>query len=475
MGNENESTGALFGDLPIPERTEEAPRGPGVARVMSAHREQVELRACDLDSLLSREHPARAVWAFVESLDLEPLYRRIRAVDGHAGRPAIDPKILVALWLYATSDGVGSARELDRLCESEDAYRWLCGGVGVNYHALADFRTGHAGWLDAMLTKSIAALVDRGAVKLELVSQDGLRIRARAKAGSFRRRQRLELLLAEARGQVLTLKRELAADPYASQRRKQAARERVIREREARVSEAMATMRELEALTPPEPSQDAEDRDDPPDPPGSGTGGGAPTPAKKKQRSPVLRVSTTDPDARVMKMADGGFRPAFNAQLVVDTQTQLITTVDVSNEGTDIRQLAPLHRRFLAQYGRAPGHWLADGGFVNLQAIDALDAAGTQPCLPLPRSRKPATDPHRRKRGDSEAVAGWRAFMGTDRARAMYRQRGASVECANAHLRRRGLVQLPTYGLAKARAVVLWHALAHNVMRLVSLGIPVTA
>ena len=149
-------------ELPVPATPREPVEAPnaGVARVMVAQRDQVELRACDLDSLLGSDHAARTVWAFVQSLDIEPLHTKIKAVEGVAGRPAIDPAILVALWLWATIDGVGSAREIDRLCERDDAYRWICGGVGVNYHTLADFRTRHVAWLDAQLTRSIASLLD---------------------------------------------------------------------------------------------------------------------------------------------------------------------------------------------------------------------------------------------------------------------------------------------------------------------------
>lgn len=190
---EVQRSAALFDDLPVlPDGQVPAADAPkGRPRVQSAHRNQIELRACDLDALLAPDHAARTVWAFVQSLDLAPPYARIKAVEGRAGRAAIDPAILVGLWLYATIDGVGSARELDRLCERDDAYRWLCGGVGVNYHSLADFRTEHTAWLDAQLTRSVAALFDRGLVRLNRVAQDGMRVRAHAKAASFRRRDRV--------------------------------------------------------------------------------------------------------------------------------------------------------------------------------------------------------------------------------------------------------------------------------------------
>lgn len=300
----------------------------GTPRLMCAQRHQVELRACDLDALLAPDHPARSVWAFVQSLDLTPLYAAIKSVRGSAGAPAIDPAILVALWLWATVDGVGSARELDRLCERDDTYRWICGGVGVNYHTLSDFRTRHTAWLDEQLTRSIAALLERRLVTLNVVSQDGMRVRASAKAASLRRKERLQLLHEQARAQVQALKAELGEDAGASSRRKQAARERAVREREQRLAQALATMHEIERLRPPKKDKKAKAKSrDKNEPPGD-------TPAAKPDPQP--RVSTTDPEARVMKMADGGFRPAFNAQLAVDAATQLIAAVEVVNSGSDM-------------------------------------------------------------------------------------------------------------------------------------------
>lgn len=464
-----QSQAGLFGqgELPAaPAEARPAKRG-GAARVMSPQRHQVELRAVDLDSLLALDHPARTVWAFVQSMDLGPLYARIKSVDGRGGAPAIDPAILVALWLWATIDGVGSAREVDRLCERDDAYRWICGGVGVNYHSLADFRTEHEAWLDAQLTRSIASLLDRRLVTLNVVAQDGLRVRAHAKAASFRRRQRLAELHAQAQVQVHALKRELAEDAGASARRKQAAAERAAREREQRLAAALATMDKLERKPMSEPSQPKPSkrrgrRDGDDGPPDAGT-------SAKPQPEP--RVSTTDADARVMKMADGGFRPAFNAQLAVDADTQLIAAVAVTNSGSDMGQMNPMHQDIQQRYATTPDHWLADGGFTKLQAIDELTARGTQPVLPPPRSRNPDIDPLAPKTTDTPAQAQWREFMASDVAKALYIRRGAAVECANAQLRRRGLTRFNVRGLIKARAVLLWHALAHNLMRMRSLDI----
>ncbi|WP_043458257.1 IS1182 family transposase [Azohydromonas australica] len=439
--------------------------------MLRAQRDQVELRPCELDALLAPNHPVRSVWAFVQALDLAPLYAVIKSVRGGAGAPATDPAILVALWLWATIDGVGSARELARLCERDDAYRWICGGVGVNHHSLSDVRTQHAAWLDAQLTRSMAALMERKLVTLNVVAQDGMRVRAAAKAASLRRRERLQRLHELAQAQLHALKAELHEDAGASSRRKQAAQERAAREREQRLAQALATLDKIERLPPPKKkNKKAKGRDHDGLPP-PGAGSAAPTPKPE----PEPRVSTTDPEARVMKMADGGFRPAFNAQLAVDAPTQLIAAVAVTNSGSDMGQMAPMHQQLVQRYGRVPKHWLGDGGFTKLQAIEELHTQGTQAVVPPPSSRNPAIDPFAPKDSDSAALAQWRALMGSDEGKALYRQRGATVECANAQLRRRGLQQFNVRGLLKAHAVLLWHALAHNLMRMRSLGVTLAA
>lgn len=402
----------------------------------------MELRPTHLDGLLPPDHRARLVWDFVEGLDLSPLHDRIRAVEGHPGRPPIDPAILVSLWLYATLEGVGSARALARLCGEHDAYRWLCGGVGVNHHTLADARVDHADVLDRLLTDSVAALVADGLVTLDRVAQDGMRVRASAGAASFRRRDALGAALADAEARVAALRAELGDDPAATSRRVAAARERAARERAERVRHALGRLPAVEAARR--------------------RGGRAPEDA---------RASTTDPEARVMKMADGGFRPALNAQLATDTVSQVIVGVDVGDVGSDHGALTPMLAQLTARHGRAPGAMLVDGGFVNLAEIEALahSHCGTTLYAPPATPRDPARDPHAPLPGDHPAVAAWRVRMGTDAAKRIYRERASAAECVNALARNRGLRQLPVRGLAKARAVLLWFALAHNLMRTVAL------
>jgi transposase len=416
---------------------DEEPRG--AARVVSPNRAQMELRPVDLEGLLPADHPARAVWEFVESLDLSPLYAEIESVEGRAGRPATDPRIFVALWLYATVEGVGSARAIERLCGQHDAYRWICGGVSVNHHSLSDFRVRRVEWLDGVLTQSVAVLMDSGLVRLQRVAQDGVRVRASAGASSFRRRTSLERCLREAEQQVEALRRELEQDPEATSRRQAAAQQRAAEDRRQRVARALAQM----------PAAAAKKK-----------------PAQRDQ----ARVSTTDPEARVMKMGDGGFRPAYNGQLAVDTETQIVVGVGVSNEGSDQGQLEPMLDQLQQRYRRTPAEVLADGGFAGRETIEAASQRGVTVYAPVAKPKDPKRDPYVALPTDSPAVADWRRRMGTAEAQQIYKLRGATVECVNATARNRGLQQLLVRGLLKAKAVLLWYAIAHNLMRRLSLA-----
>ena len=430
-------------DLPPTEANPAEPAGRGRPRLQRPQRDQITLRPSDLESLLPPDHRARLVWAFVESLDLGAFHARIRAIEGHSGRPPIDPAILVSLWLYATLEGVGSARALDRLCDEHDAYRWLAGGVGVNHHTLADFRVEQADLLDELLTQSVAALLATGEVSLTRVAHDGIRVRAGAGAASFRRRATLERALAEADAQVRALKTELDEDPAATSRRVVAARERAATERAARVRRALEQLPAIEA---------AKRRN-----------------RKKDRPLEEARASTTDPEARVMRLGDGAYRPAWNGQYTTDVESGLVVGVDVTNRGSDQGELTPAIAGLERRFGRRPAEVLADGGYVALPEIEALAEGGSRLYAPPMVPRDPSRDPYRPLSADSPPVAEWRTRMGTDEAKAIYRQRAATAEWVNALARNRGLQQFRVRGLERVRSVLLWFALAHNLDRTLAL------
>jgi transposase len=387
-----------------------------------------------LENLLDGDHQARLVWDFCQGLDLTALYDSIRSRVGGPGRAALDPRLGVALWLYATLEGIGSARYLDYLCTHHNAFRWLCGGVSVNYHTLADFRVEHVAFLDELLTHSIAVLRERELVDLNRVAQDGMRVRASAGAASFRRRVTLEECLQEAQDQVARLKEEMDDDPAAPSRRHAAARERAAREREERLQQALERLPELEAK-------------------------------KKADQKEKARVSTTDPEATVMKMADGGFRPAYNVQFAADCSSQVIVGVEVLTAGSDMGQLTPMAEQIHERCDAYPKETLADGGFAAHKDIEAVEQqSGGTVYVPVPKPKDPGQDRYARHAGDSEAVAAWRARMGTEAGKVIYKDRAATVECVNAQARNRGLVRLLVRGLRKVKALALWFAIAHNLM-----------
>jgi len=426
------------------EKREEPPPKP---RLQRAERQQMQWLPMALDELIPQGHAARSVWEFVEQMDLTSLYRRIAAVEGRPGRDTIDPKILMAIWLYATIDGAGSARKLDDLCKHHHAYRWLCGGVSVNYHTLADFRTAHVALLDRLLTESVACLLSAGLIQLKRVAQDGMRVRTSAGRSSFRRRPKLEECYAEAQEQIEALRAESEeADPAAGSRREQAARQRATRERAERLQQALQEMAKLEAQKE----------------------------SRQKGSKEKARVSTTDPEARVMKMANGGFDPAYNVQFSTTTDTQVIVGVEVINSGNDGGQLAPMNEQIFERYGQSPEESLVDGGFSTLADIESMTTSphGSRVYAPVKdeeKKRKKGADPYAPRPEDSQAVAAWRQRMGTAEAKEIYKERGATAECVNAITRNRNLRFIRVRGLVKARAIALWHVLAHNLMRALAL------
>jgi transposase len=403
-------------------------------------RDQVAMHWAALDEMIADDHPVRAVWAFVRQLDLSPLHDAIKAREGVPGHPPAAPELMMGLWLWATVDGVGSARRLDQLCGEHLAYRWLCGGVSMNYHSLSDFRLAHTELLEQLLARGVASLVEAGLVGLDTLAQDGLRVRAAAGAASFRRRKRLEELHTAAQARVARLRAELEADPAAGTRRERAARERAAREREERIAAAQERMRELEAERARREKTNKKE--------------------VAKQKEP--RASTSDPEARVMKMADGGYRPAYNMQLVSEPTSQVIIEVDVETSGSD-RGLARPALESLRAKGHSPSDYLVDGGFTKNDDIEWAHASGTRLWCP-PGQTKHGTDPYSPKRDDGEGVADWRKRMASDEGKQMYRKR-AEHECINAGARRMGLVQLTVRGKLKARAALLLVALAHNMLR----------
>jgi transposase len=428
----------------------------GEVRLRVPDRAQFTLQMDCPDDLVVAGHRVRVVWDVVCRLDLSALHASIKAREGHVGRDATDPRLLVALWLYAATRGVGSARELARLCAESRPYRWLCGGVTVNHRLLGEFRVGHAPVLDDLFTQVLASLVRRGLVTVSRISQDGTRVRAFAGQKSFRSEAKLDELLGAAKGHVEAL-RAMPDDPSQSGglgMRRRAAKRRAAEDRVRRIEAAVAQLPELKRRQEKTVKKLGEGKV------------GRARAAKKP------RASTTDPEARVMRMPGGEFRPAYNVQLAADTASRAIVGVGVVNEGVDTGRATPMRQQVERRTGRHVDEHLIDGGYLVLAEIDASrDGTGDARDVTLYVPPKPPRDKDARgseydpRPTDTPGRRAWRRRMGGEEGKRVYRQRAATIETVNADLKtHRGLGRLVVRGIGKVTCVALWSALAYNVM-----------
>lgn len=507
MPHEEHGPSELLLDLTdTPSVTPEPPE-PGVPRFQPVNRAQVQFRVVDVEALIPEDHPARAIWEFVGKLDLRPFAEQIRAVEGSAGRPAHDPQLLISLWIYSYSQGVTSARAIERLCTHDPAYQWLMGLAGISAHTLSDFRVAHGDALREVFIQVLGVLSAAGLITLERVTQDGTRIRASAASKRFHRKARIQETLREARTHVAALE---ALPEDEGHRRQQTARERAQREKVERLEAALQTFEQLAAA-----------------------------------KSRVDRVSTTDPDARVMKQADGGTAPSYNVQLSTDASHSLIVAVDVTQAGSDYQQLLPGLHRIAQNVGRLPTQVVVDGGYLSSDNIVKTAARGVELIGPPPtddaahanRTRSysargvspayeasqfeydPASDTYRcpegtllrydaidirdgaqrvrykapaadclacpakrfccprnregrsiERRAYVAQVQAFREQMQTDAARAIYRQRAQVAEFPNLWLKAKlGLRQFRVRGVRKVRLEAFWAALTYNIQQWIRL------
>jgi len=320
----------------------------GKPRYELINREQLCWRRVDVERLIGEEHAARAVWEFVGQLDLRGYEEEVRAVEGKAGRPGWEPRLLISLWIYAYSEGVNSGRAIEELCEWEPAYQWLTGARVVNGHTLSDFRVKHEAALQGLFVQVLGLLSADGLVTLQRVMQDGTKIRAKAAADSFRRKERVEQALQQAREQVAAVG---AMSEEETSRRMAKARQRAARERQERLEQALKEFNQLA-----EEGKDKEKR----------------------------RVSTSDPEARVMKQPDGGFAPSYNVQIDTDAANGVVVAVGVVQAGNDFEQLESGIERVKQNLGKTPQEVVTDGGFVsrdNIVAMKGREIEFIAPCV----------------------------------------------------------------------------------------------
>lgn len=423
------------------------PSNSARARVNRPERHQVSMRFHSLEQLLPLDHRARTVWQYVETLDVEMLYTGFKSVDGNKGRNAIAPEILLALWLLATIDSISSAREVARKTTTDIAYMWICGEVSVNYHTLSDFRSNNAEFFEQMLVDTVTAMIAQGHVTFDQIAQDGMRVRANAGSGSFRREPTLEEIHQQSQAHVNQLLEQSEDKSQQSQASagSVAAQKRAATERQQRISDALEQVKEL---------RDRKEK-------------------RKKGDGEKARCSTTDPDARKMKMGDGGTRPALDFQFATDGDSRMIVKVGVNNSGSDRGKMAPMHGKIVSTYNKTPGKMLVDSAYATKQDVTTVELAGTEVVSSIHGAdsmRKRGTDPHARQRSDTDQYAAFRVRMGQDEYQQLYKQRPSIAEFPNAECRNRGCRLLRVRGLEKVLSVALLYASTFNLMRMMNLG-----
>ena len=407
-------------------------------RVIYADRTQMRMESLALDDLVAPDHVVREVWALVLRMDLTALYDAIGSREGDAGAPCFDPRTLLCLWIYATVDGIGSGRRLARLTEEHAAYRWITGGDAINHHTLSTFRSCNEALLDRLLSASLAVLAESGLVDMNAmtVAHDGVRVRASAGCDSLRSRARLEELLETAKARVEQLKTQ--GDEELSPRR-EAARERAATERVERLGEALVAIDEIVARRV---RPDRKDRE--------------------------VRASTTDPGATMMRMANGGMDLAYNIQYTTEVRTRAITSVRVVAVGSDTGTLAPAMRDHARRCGQLPSRVLADAGFFKYTDIAELESGGCEVLMPDTFSSAVRTQRHYGKEA-APLIERWRARMQSGEGKERFKLRASTAEWTNACVRNRGLRLLTVRGPAKVRTIALWHAVTHNICRIIAL------
>jgi transposase len=413
----------------------------GKVRLRLADRSQVGMHLCSIDELVPVDHQVRMIWDAVCEMDLSAFAEPIRAREFNEGRPANDPRVMVGLWLWAAVNNVARGRAVARLCERDLSFKWMCGGLSMNYHTLNDFRVGHQEALDKLFTQVLGKLTHAGLVTVNRISQDGLRVRASAGLSSFHTRPTLEKCLAEAEAHLADLQK-LRESPETAEVEEQDddLQTALAKDRLERVKAALVEVGKVEESK-------------------AGQRG-------EKGKRPA-RASITDPEARVMKMPNGGFNPAYNVQFASDPISRAIVGVFVSNSGTDTPLSTQMRQQVEDRTGQKVHEHLIDGGYVDHGQIDIAAAADVTLYMPVPKPAANAKEQDRfaPRNSDSESVAQWRARMNTDEAKEIYLQRAATSETINSDARsNRGMSPLSVRGIGKVTCVALWSALAYTVL-----------
>lgn len=411
------------------------------ARLLVPERYQVEIRTAALDDMIADDHQVRFIWEFVNKLDFSKILNKIKSVENGPGRSATDPRIFLSLWILAIIEGIGSARTIERYCDEHLAFKWLCGGVSVNYHSISDFRTNHGEELDNLLTESVAILMHKGLVNLKRVSQDGMKVKAHAGKGSFHREPTLKDSLKIAKEQLVALNKELASSLSDFTEKMKAAKRKAA---EQRVSKIQESLNELEQYRQQKEKALIKER-------------------KKLSETAKqeMRTSTTDPECRKMQMNDKGHSPAYNIQFATDHKNRAIVGFDVTNNASDYGQLSGMLEQIQNRYARNPDEILADSGYFSHADIEKASKIGKNTLLYVP-PRNP--DSYLKTKGKSKVIIDLEQRMINPFVKTMYKERASTAEWTNAMNRNRGLWKFCVVGLKKVKSVVCLFAITHNML-----------
>lgn len=422
-------------------------------KLLNPNRTQIEIRVSSLNDLIPEDHTARVVWNYIDKLDISKSLKNIITCHGCVGRPAVNPKILIALWLYATIEGIGSARVLTRYTKEHIGFTWICGGVQIERKTISDFRVNNNDLFDELLAQGVAILVKAKAVTLKEIAQDGLKVRSDSSKNSFRNTDNLKHCYEKAKERIDLLKKEIDEDPASCSRRQKHNKIRAQEEVMSRIQKAEEELKEFISDTDKNRQKHR----------------------KKKltnDEKEYIKSSITDPEARIMKMPDGSYHPAYNFQYSVDTENNIIISLDVIQNGSDAGQMLPMYEKIKATYNQIPGRYLVDCGFKNYSDIKKIFKDGCKVYMPPQQSgKRNVISPEKSRAKNSEPIKEWRARMEEKETKNIYKNRKQTIELANAKLRGLGLYRLAVRGLEKAKGIATFFAFAYNMMRTRSLGI----
>jgi transposase len=421
----------------------------GSKSINYACRDQIEFLINCLDSLIPQDHRVRDVWDFVDKMDLSCFHDDIKILSDCKGPRTTDPKIFMALWLYAILEGIASARHIARLCLEHHAYIWICGNVSINYHSLSDFRTKGGDKFLKILQESIAIMWKSGLFNPKTAAQDGTKVKANAGYSLFKTEKTLIDYLREANEYINTLQKEIEENPSALSQREKASKERTARERKERVEKAQTELEKYrnERIQSAKSNHNKLTQDD----------------------IDKMRASVTDPECRKMKMGDGGFRLAYNVQFATSIDKKVILGVDVVNTLDPGTLNVMMHqvKENLEKIGcPMPDKWLADSAYANKNdAQEAEDNFSEVTFYSPPTSTQKKVDPLTPRKNDNEAMKKLRARMGTDEAKEIFKKRASTAEFANAVTKNRGMDKFLVRGIEKVKNMAFLYAIAHNMIQ----------